>query len=122
MATFGSVLRNVLQESADASAISASCSAVGLGMVAQSAKMNDPFAPYSVLSVAITKQEEANLMPGLVLMMLKAASNTLPVVFSAPATIASALPSRTIIAPQRRGSTIPSNASSSLMPLCLRSS
>lgn len=96
------------KESADASAISASCSAVGLGMVAQSAKMNEPLAPYSALSVAMTKQEEAYLMPGFVLMMLKAASKTLPVVFSAPATMASALPRRTIMEAQRSGSTIPS--------------
>ena len=59
-------------------------------MVAQSAKMNDPFTPYWVLSVAMTKQLEALLMPGLHFMMLNAALRTLAVVLSAPATMLSA--------------------------------
>ena len=121
MATFGSTPRKVRQESALTKAISASWSTVGLGMVAQSLKMKEPDAPYWLLSVAMTKQEEALLMPGLVLMMVKAATRTAAVVFNAPATIAAASSRRTIMAAQRSGSTIASLASSSLIPLCLRS-
>jgi len=67
------------------------------------------------------KQEEADLIPGGVEMMVAAATMTFPVVFSAPATMASAAPSRTIMAPQRRGSPIISRALAGSTPLCFRS-
>src|SRR6056297_3928045 len=105
MAVTGSASRKVLHESEEAMAISASCSAVGSGMVAQSAKIKLPSTPHELSSRAITKQEEAYFVPGLVLIIVIAARSTVAVAFSAPATIASAIPFRTIIAAQFKGST-----------------
>ncbi len=70
----------------------------------------------------MTKQEDATLMPGFVLMMEMEARKTLAVELAAPATMASATPWRTNMAPQRRGSAISRTAASLVNPLCLRNS
>ncbi len=81
----------VRQLSAAEQAISANCSAVGVGITAQSEKINRPrVPPRRGLLVSITKQEEAVLTLGRVPMMVRPARRTRAVVFSAPATMASA--------------------------------
>ncbi len=122
MATAGSTWRKVLQDAADANVISASCATVGSGMVAQSEKIIRPSFPHLLSGKSITKQEEADLTPGAVFTMVKPAIRTLDVAFSAPATIASASSSFTIMAPQSRGSVIRFRASSRETPLCFLSS
>ena len=99
MATRPSTPRKLLQLAAVATAISASCWALGFGLTAQSAKQRMPFSPNSGFLVIIRKTEETVLMPGAVPMHWKAARNTSPVVLKAPATAPPASPTRTIIAP-----------------------
>ena len=71
----------------------------------------------------MTKQEEAVLMPGAVLTMVRAARRTFAVSLSAPETMASARPLRIIMAPQCWVSPMKTfSASSRLIPLLLRSS
>ncbi len=80
--------------------MSASCSGVGSGTTAQSAKIMCPSTPHFVPGRYITKQDEAVLMPGAVFTMVSAARSTLAVSLSAPETMASARPFRIIMAPQ----------------------
>ena len=103
--------------------MSASCSGVGSGTTAQSAKIMWPSTPHFVPGRYMTKQEDAVLMPGAVFTMVRAALSTFAVSLSAPETMASARPFLIIIAPQCWVSPMKTfSASSREMPLDLRSS
>ena len=93
---------------------------MGLGITAESEKINTPFVPHSVLLVSTIKQEEAVLTPCFTPTMVSPARSTFAVVFSAPATIASALSCASIIAANRKGSCISFFASSGVIPLAFR--
>ncbi len=122
-ATTGSTFRNVRQDSAADRAISASCSEVGSGTVAQSEKMRWPSTPHFRSGTTMTKHDEAVLMPGRVRMMVRAARRTFAVSLSAPETMASARPLSTIMAPQCWLSAMKVfSASAGETPLCRRSS
>ena len=73
--------------------MAASSSAVGQGITAQSAKIITP------MDVSIKKQEEADFMPGLVLMICSAGRSISPVEWMAPETRPSASPHFTISTP-----------------------
>ena len=99
IATRGSMPTSALPVCADAIAMSASCSAVGLMLTAQSPKTSTPSSPYFLSCTSIRKQEDTVLMPGAPLMICSAGRSTSPVVLIAPATIASASPILSIIVP-----------------------
>ena len=79
-----------------------------------------PFSPNSQSGRTMTKQLETMLEPGAVPTIWKPARSTLPVAFTAPATMPSARPCATSMAPKKRGSSMAAAASSLARPLCLR--
>ena len=85
MATFGSMPK-ALDESADEIAISANCSAVGLGLMAQSPKTDTRSSKH------IKKIEDTTDTPGLVFTNCNAGKIVCCVVCAAPETIPSACP------------------------------
>ena len=114
MATTGS-MPNCDAVAADEIAMSASCSAVGSGMTAQS-----PYTSTRSAS-AIRNTLETTETPGRVLMISNAGRMVWAVVCAAPETIPSARPRCTIIVPKYDGSVTVSAAWSMVMPLWERS-
>ena len=93
MATRGS-MPNILAVSAELIAISASCSAFGSGLTAQSPKTSTRSARH------MRKTLETMEQPGLVLMISKAGRIVCCVVCTDPDTMPSASPKWTIIVPK----------------------
>jgi hypothetical protein len=93
MATLGSIPNRLLLSAEDI-AISASCSAVGLGLTAQSPNTE------TLSGRHIKNTDETSDVPGLVLMNCKAGLIVCKVVLTAPDTIPSASPLYTIIVPK----------------------
>src|SRR6478609_6267541 len=103
MAILGSIPNEIL-ESADEIAISANCSAVGFGLIAQSPKTETRSSKH------IKNTEETTDEFGFVLMNCSAGKMVCCVVCAAPETIPSAWPLYTIIVPKYETSSIKSLA------------
>ena len=93
MATFGSIPSRVFAVLAVAMAMEASSSGLGLMFMAQSPNSIRPLSPYSLLGISIMKQLEMVLMPLAIFIIWRPGLSVLPVVFIAPETMPSALPS-----------------------------
>ena len=115
MATRGSMPK-AAAVSAETTAISPSCSGVGFGRTAQSAK------PHRRSSMTIRNREDTVEAPGLVLMIWKDGLMVCAVVWAAPDTMPSARPLWIIIVAKYEMSFMVSRASSMEMPFDLRSS
>ncbi len=100
MATLGSQPNNVLALLADEMAMSASCEGVGSGLTAASANIKAPFSPPAKPDTFMMKKLEGREIPPWRPMIRLLALMTLAVRFTAPATMPSASPIRTIIAPK----------------------
>jgi len=96
--------------------MSASCSAVGSGLTAQSAKTTTWSGRH------MKKHEDARAMPGAHLMICRAGLMVCAVVCTAPETRPSALPSLTIKVPGMMVSARASRACSGVRPFFLRNS
>ena len=105
------------------SAISANCSDVGLGITPQSEKINSPSSPYSFLSVITSIELDTVFKPACVPTTWIAARSTFAVGLAEPATMPSAKPKRTNIAPKNNASpVIVACAFSGVMPFFARNS
>ena len=103
-------------ESALWMAMSASCSAVGLGFTAQSPNTSTWSGRHMKNTL------DTRLQPGTVLMICSAGRMVWAVVWTAPETRPSASPSAIIMVPTMMGSESSCSASSGVMPLALRRS
>ena len=122
IATLGSMPAIVRAVSAVETAICANSSAVGFGLTAQSANNRNPSSPRCLAGVNIRKAPDTILQPGLVFNIWKAGRIVSAVVPRAPANSPSASPALIIRQPRYSGSCAFFFASSSVMPLALRSS
>ena len=122
IATRGSMPAIARAVSAVEIAISANCFASGLGFTAQSAKSRKPFSPNCLAGVNIRNAPLTIEQPGLVFRIWKAGRIVSAVVPRAPANSPSASPALIIRQPKYSGSCAFLAASSSVIPLALRSS
>ena len=122
IATRGSMPAIARAVSAVEIAISANCFASGFGFTAQSAKSRKPFSPKCLAGVNIRNAPLTIEQPGLVFRIWKAGRIVSAVVPRAPASSPSASPALIIKQPKYKGSCAFLAASSSVIPLALRSS
>ena len=122
IATRGSMPAIARAVSAVEIAISANCLASGFGLTAQSANSRNPFSPRCLAGVNIRNAPLTIEQPGLVFRIWNAGRMVSAVVPRAPANSPSASPALIIKQPRYNGSCAFFFASSSVMPLALRSS